>query len=45
MWYISPQIKGLEYSSTSQYYAIQHIEEATEYLNDTVLGARLIDDL
>ncbi|MCL2313188.1 MAG: DUF1810 domain-containing protein [Firmicutes bacterium] len=43
MWYIFPQIQGLGYSSTSQYYAIQNIEEATEYLNDTVLGTRLIE--
>ncbi len=43
MWYIFPQIQGLGYSSTSQYYAIQNIEEATEYLNDTILGSRLIE--
>jgi len=43
MWFIFPQIQGLGYSSTSQYYAIQNIEEATEYLNDTVLGTRLIE--
>ena len=43
MWYIFPQIQGLGYSSTSQYYAIQNIEEAIEYLNDTVLGTRLIE--
>jgi uncharacterized protein (DUF1810 family) len=43
MWYIFPQIQGLGYSSTSQYYAIQNIEEAAEYLNDVVLGARLIE--
>jgi len=43
MWYIFPQIQGLGYSSTSQYFAIQNIEEATEYLNDNILGARLIE--
>jgi len=43
MWYIFPQIQGLGYSSTSQYYAIQNIEEATEYLNHKVLGIRLIE--
>ena len=43
MWYIFPQIQGLGHSSTSQYYAIQNIEEATVYLNDTVLGTRLIE--
>jgi len=43
MWYIFPQIIGLGHSSTSQYYAIQNIEEATEYLNDSILGKRLIE--
>ena len=43
MWYVFPQIQGLGYSSTSQHFAIQNIEEATEYLNDTVLGTRLIE--
>ena len=43
MWYIFPQIQGLGHSSTSQHFAIQNIEEATEYLNDTVLGTRLIE--
>ena len=43
MWYIFPQIQGLGHSPTSQYYAIQNIEEATEYLNDTILGTRLIE--
>jgi len=43
MWYIFPQIQGLGHSSTSQFFAIRNIEEATEYLNDTVLGTRLIE--
>lgn len=43
MWYIFPQIQGLGRTSTSQYYAIKDIEEAAEYLNDTVLGARLVE--
>lgn len=43
MWYIFPQIQGLGHSSTSKFFAIQNIEEATEYLNDPVLGTRLIE--
>lgn len=43
MWYIFPQIQGLGHSPNSQYYAIRSIEEATEYLNDAVLGTRLIE--
>ncbi|MDR1054810.1 MAG: DUF1810 domain-containing protein [Prevotellaceae bacterium] len=42
MWYVFPQIKGLGYSSTSKYYSIENIEEATEYLNHPILGGRLI---
>jgi uncharacterized protein (DUF1810 family) len=43
MWYIFPQIKGLGHSPTSQFFAIKNIEEATKYLNDTILGTRLIE--
>ena len=43
MWYVFPQIQGLGHTSTSQYYAIKDIEEATEYLNNTVLGTRLVE--
>src|SRR5690606_6710064 len=41
MWYIFPQIKGLGFSETSRYYAIQDLEEAKAYLNDPILGFRL----
>lgn len=41
MWYIFPQIQGLGYSETSKYYAIKNREEATAYLNHSVLGKRL----
>jgi uncharacterized protein (DUF1810 family) len=43
MWYVFPQIAGLGFSSTSRYYAIKDMEEAEAYLNDPVLGARLIN--
>jgi len=43
MWYIFPQIDGLGYSSTSQYYAIKSEEEARQYLKHPVLGARLLE--
>ena len=43
MWYIFPQIKGLGYSSTAQYYAIQSREEAEAYLKHPVLGMRFIE--
>ena len=41
MWYIFPQIQGLGFSHTAQYYAIQDLNEAKEYLAHPVLGARL----
>ena len=41
MWYIFPQIKGLGFSETSKFYAINDINEANEYLNHSILGLRL----
>ena len=43
MWYVFPQIQGLGYSSTAQYYAIKDLQEAKDYLNDAVLGGRLLE--
>ena len=41
MWYIFPQIQGLGFSSTAQFYAIENLQEAKDYLAHPVLGARL----
>ena len=41
MWYIFPQLDGLGRSATARRYAIKSLEEAREYLNHPVLGARL----
>jgi uncharacterized protein (DUF1810 family) len=43
MWYIFPQIAGLGHSDTAKYYAINDLDEATEYLNHPVLGNHLIE--
>src|ERR1700690_2214249 len=43
MWYIFPQIDGLGHSTTSIFYAIKSLEEARQYLNRPVLGARLFE--
>ena len=43
MWYIFPQLAGLGFSSTSQFYAIKNLHEADEYLNHPILGKRLIE--
>ena len=41
MWYIFPQVRGLGRSATSQYYAIQNLEEAISFLEDPYLGKNL----
>ena len=43
MWYIFPQIAGLGFSETAQYYAIRDITEAQAYTAHPVLGARLVE--
>jgi uncharacterized protein (DUF1810 family) len=43
IWYIFPQIHGLGFSSTSEYYAIRSLDEAKDYLQHPVLGSRLIE--
>ncbi len=43
MWYIFPQYVGLGLSPTSQRYAIKSVAEAEAYLNDPVLGRRLVE--
>lgn len=41
MWFIFPQIQGLGFSPTAQYYAIRNLGEAIAYLEHPVLGPRL----
>ncbi|SNR52382.1 DUF1810 domain-containing protein [Flavobacterium sp. ov086] len=43
MWFIFPQIKGLGKSDTANYYAINDLKEATEYLEHPILGKHLIE--
>ena len=43
IWYIFPQIQGLGYSSTAQFYAIEDLGEAKAYLADPVLRERLLE--
>ena len=43
MWYIFPQLQGLGYSSTAQYYGIRDLEEAQDYMEHPVLGPRLVE--
>ena len=43
MWYIFPQLDGLAFSSTSEFYAIKSLAEARAYLDHPILGPRLLE--
>ena len=43
MWYIFPQLKGLGFSSTAEYYGVRDLEEARDYMEDPVLSTRLVE--
>ena len=43
MWYIFPQLRGLGFSSTAQYYGLRDLEEAVAYMAHPVLGPRLTE--
>ena len=43
IWYVFPQLYGLGYSSTANYYGIQNLQEAREYMQHPVLGSRLVE--
>lgn len=43
IWYIFPQLKVLGRSSKAQYYGIENLDEAKEYLADETLRARLLE--
>jgi uncharacterized protein (DUF1810 family) len=41
IWFIFPQMKGLGFSHSSQFYGISGIDEARAYLAHPILGPRL----
>jgi len=43
IWYIFPQLKGLGFSGMSDYYGIDGLDEAKEYLADPLLKSHLIE--
>ena len=43
MWFIFPQIRGLGFSPTAQYYAVKGVDETRAYLAHPLLGARLAE--
>jgi uncharacterized protein (DUF1810 family) len=43
IWFVFPQMKGLGFSSQSEFYGIGSLEEAAAYLQHPLLGPRLIE--
>lgn len=43
MWFIFPQIAGLGYSETAQYYGIKDMDEAKAYMENDTLRKNLIE--
>ena len=43
MWYVFPQIQGLGFSPTAEFYAIKDLNEAEEYLNHPKLSVRMFE--
>ena len=43
IWYIFPQLKALGRSVTAQYYGIENLDEAREYLANATLRERLLE--
>ncbi len=41
IWYIFPQLRGLGHSGNANFYGIDDLDEAREYLKHPVLGPRL----
>ncbi|MCC3246326.1 DUF1810 domain-containing protein [Methylocystis sp. WRRC1] len=41
MWYVFPQLRGLGFSETAQFYGISGLDEAVAYLAHPILGPRL----
>lgn len=44
MWFIFPQLRGLGFSTTAQFFGLDGQEEARAYLAHPLLGQRLVDD-
>ena len=42
MWFIFPQLAGLGFSTTAQYYGIKSLAETRDYLDHPVLGSHLV---
>jgi len=42
MWYVFPQMRGLGFSETSKYYGIENYQQAQAYIENDILGPRLV---
>ncbi|HEU0126319.1 MAG TPA: DUF1810 family protein, partial [Flavobacterium sp.] len=43
MWFIFPQIKGMDSSDTSKFYEIKNADEAIAFLEHPILGKHLVE--
>ncbi|MDQ1714165.1 MAG: hypothetical protein QOC60_110 [Frankiaceae bacterium] len=43
MWFVFPQLAGLGRSATAQYYALDDLEAARDYVAHELLGSRLVE--
>ena len=43
MWFIFPQLRGLGTSNNANYYGIEDLQEASEFLKHPILGKHLIE--
>lgn len=43
MWFVFPQIRGLGFTDYNIYFGLKDLTEAVQYLNDPVLGKRLVE--
>ena len=43
IWFVFPQLKGLGHSANSEFFGIASVQEAAAYLENPLLGRRLIE--
>lgn len=43
MWFIFPQLHGLGFSETANYYSIKSLDEARYYIRHPILGTRITE--
>lgn len=43
IWFVLPQLRGLGHSYNSNYYGLNGLEEARQYLDNSILKARLVE--